>query len=159
MVNISLDQKLMKIRDALIRRRNENTDLGVEAKDNVFDTRLLALYGEEFCQSRHPNSKRAQGVNEAGWDLLLDDGRRVQVKTRAVYSHNNDGIHIDFNVDPAFDCLYLLLVDESLKHMCSVLIERQALEKVWTSRKNGGFRLSSIRSKYAFYAKLGRLVP
>jgi len=148
------DTLLTNIKSALLRRREENTGLGIQTKDNVFDSRLLAIYGEEFLCGKLPGSTRSTSINEAAWDIRTADGKTVQVKSRAVYLHNVDAIHIDFKENLNFDFLFLLLVDEGLKHLCTSLIRKERLAPLLFQNKKGGFRMRDIRRRYLEYQAL-----
>ncbi|WP_147445448.1 hypothetical protein [Corallococcus aberystwythensis] len=143
---------LSRIRELLLRRRIENKEVGIDDRDNIFDTKLLCILGEELCRTRH-GAKRAKAVNQEGWDLVDAQGRKIQVKTRAVYRHNADGIHIDFKA-LAFDDFYLVLVDEELNLLGEGLIAKERLARVVAHEKSGKLRLRDIRRRHAEYLAL-----
>ena len=137
---------LAQIRQILVTRRKENLAIGIDG-GGVFDTKVLALYGEQFIAARFPGARIAETINNASWDVKLPDGKTIQVKTRAVYHHNNDAIHIDFS-DVRFDFLFLLVVNESMDHLAELLIPARDLLTLLRPHARGQ-RLQSVRTSYA----------
>ncbi|MBZ4411234.1 hypothetical protein K8640_23760 [Myxococcus sp. XM-1-1-1] len=140
---------LSRIRELLLRRRIENKEVGIRDRDNIFDTKLLCILGEELCCARY-GAKRAEVVNQEDWDLIAPRGQKIQVKTRAVYRHNTDGIHIDFKA-LNFDDLYLVLVDEQLNILGEGLIAKKRLVLLVAHESSGKLRLRDIRRRYKEY--------
>ncbi len=145
---------LSRIRELLLRRRIENKEVGIDDRDNIFDTKLLCILGEELCRAQY-GAKRAEAVNQKDWDLIAPQGRKIQVKTRAVYRHNADGIHIDFKA-LTFDDLYLVLVDEQLNLLGEGLIAKERLAQLVAHEKSGKLRLRDIRRRYMEYLASAR---
>lgn len=150
----SPDLKIERIRQALLGRRDENIELGIAPRDNTFDSKLLGVFGEELCVSL-TGADRAARVNETDWDLKTKEGKRIQVKTRAVYEHNKDLIHIDFKTLD-FDVLFLVLVDTKMEFKLKTFIPVEQLQKLVKDRNDNSFRLESIRTKYSEYKRYGR---
>jgi hypothetical protein len=140
-----IDQNSIKLE--LIRRRESNAQLGIATRDNIFDTKLLAVYGEIYTQSLFPGCSRSDLVNQKVWDLKMSDGKTIQVKTRTVYAHNRDSINIDFK-ELAFDYLMIILLDEKMNHLSDLFLSLDQLTKEIRPKKGGGYRLSNLRTRH-----------
>ncbi len=150
-----IESKVKMIKDVLINRTKENTEIGLTAKENRLDSKLFGLYGELLAEIK-TGGKKSDQVNQSVWDLIDNNGKTYQVKSRAIYSSNNDGIHIDFK-NLEFDFLFLLVVDEDMNHLAEMLLTRDTLDSLCRFEKSKKFRLRDIRTKYKVYLKYSLL--
>lgn len=142
---------LERIKSALTNRLRVNSELGLSETENRLDSKLFGLYGELLAEIR-TGGQRADQVNQASYDLETSQGITIQVKARAIYESNNDGIHIDFkSLD--FDYLFLLVVNESLEHLAEIYLSKESLKELCHLEKSGKYRLRNIRTRYTEYTQ------
>jgi hypothetical protein len=109
------------------------------AKKSLFDAkiirseRLTGEIGEYLAELQFPMAKRAGTTSNKGWDLILPDGNKIQVKTHAKGAANKarwtEVRHIE-----AFDILLIVVLSTNYSLREIYQVPRDELEKL--AKKN-----------------------